>query len=181
MRTLAIVILCLWIPSADYMQTISRNISALISGGGRIAMVIARTQGMNCSKSFLTSIMSFTDNTCRVLTGKWLDPYTGKTFRQSADVDIDHMVPLYWAWQHGAHTWSKDKRVRFANDPRNLYAVQKSVNRAKSASGPLKWLPPNISFRCSYIVFFERISKIYDLRMSNDEENGFKILKAQYC
>ena len=128
-----------------------------------------------------TSIMTFTDNTCRVLTGKWLDPYTGKTFRQSADVDIDHIVPLYWAWQHGAHTWSRDKRVRFANDARNLFAVQKSVNREKSAKGPLKWLPPNIAFRCSYVVRFERIVKIYNLRLSLVEINGFQELKDHYC
>ena len=128
-----------------------------------------------------TSLMSFTDNTCRVLTGKWLDPYTGKTFRKSGDVDIDHMVPLYWAWQHGAHTWSRDKRVRFANDPRNLFAVQKSVNREKSAKGPLKWLPPNIAFRCSYDMRFERIVKIYDLRLSQFEIEGLLDLKDHYC
>ena len=108
-------------------------------------------------------------------------PYTGKTFRQSADVDIDHMVPLYWAWQHGARTWSKDKRVRFANDPRNLFAVQKSLNREKSASYPLKWLPPNIAFRCSYVVRFERIVKIYDLRLCQFEFEEFQDLKDHYC
>jgi len=116
-----------------------------------------------------------------VLTGKWLDPYTGNTFRKSADVDIDHMVPLYWAWQHGAYDWNKDKRVRFANDPRNLFAVQKSVNREKSASGPLRWLPPNVAFRCSYVVRFERITKIYDLRLSQFEIEGFQNLKDHYC
>ena len=82
-------------------------------------------------QSFRLQLCPLRDNTCRVLTGKWLDPYTGKTFRQSADVDVDHMVPLYWAWQHEAYDWSKDKRVRFANDPRNLFAVQKSVNERK--------------------------------------------------
>ena len=116
-----------------------------------------------------------------MLTGKWLDPYTGKTFRKSAEVDIDHMVPLYWAWKHGAYDWNKDKRVRFANDPRNLFAVQKSVNREKSASGPLKWLPPNIEFRCSYVVRFERIINIYDLRLSQFEIEGFQNLKDHYC
>ena len=36
-------------------------------------------------------------NGCSVDRGKWFDPYTGKTFTQASDVDIDHLVPLAWA------------------------------------------------------------------------------------
>ena len=181
MRTLAVILLCIFIPlsglHADGIPKYKRS----YFGGWADSDGDCQNTRHELLQQLSTSIMTFTNNTCRVLTGKWLDPYTGKTFRQSGDVDIDHMVPLYWAWQHGAYDWSRDKRVRFANDPRNLVAEQKSVNRDKSAKGPLEWLPPKIAFRCSYIIRFERILKIYDLRMSNDEENGFKILKAQYC
>jgi len=181
MRTLAIILLCLCIPlsglHADGIPKYKRS----YFGDWADSDGDCQNTRHELLQELSTAIMSFTDNTCRVLTGKWQDPYTGKTFRRSDKVDIDHMVPLYWAWQHGAHSWNRDKRVRFANDPRNLFAVQKSVNREKSAKGPLKWLPPNIAFRCNYIIRFERILKIYDLRMSNYEQNGFKILKAQYC
>ena len=181
MRSLALILLCLFIPlsglHADGIPKYKRS----YFGGWADSDGDCQNTRHELLQDLSTSIMSFTDNTCRVLTGKWLDPYTGKTFRQSADVDIDHMVPLYWAWQHGAHTWSKDKRVRFANDPINLFAVRKSVNREKSASDPLKWLPPNIAFRCSYVVRFERIVKIYDLRLSQFEIEGFQDLKDHYC
>jgi len=180
-RTLAVILLCIFIPlsglHADGIPKYKRS----YFGGWADSDGDCQNTRHEVLQELSASLMSFTDNTCRVLTGKWLDPYTGRTFRNSSDVDIDHVVPLYWAWRHGAFDWNRDKRVRFANDPRNLLAVQKSVNREKSASGPLKWLPPNIAFRCSYIVRFERVSKIYDLRMSKEEENGFKILKAQYC
>ena len=128
-----------------------------------------------------TSTYTLTDNTCRVLTGRWLDPYTNKVFTQSKDIDIDHLVPLSYAWKHGAYNWSKDKRMKFANDERNLFAVQSSVNREKSDSGPLKWLPPNIAFRCEYILRFERIGKIYGLEFSGKETNQHNTLKNVYC
>ena len=128
-----------------------------------------------------TSTYTLTTNTCRVLTGRWLDPYTNKVFTRSEDVDIDHLVPLSYAWKHGAFRWSQEKLTEFANDERNLFAVQSSVNRAKSDSGPLKWLPPNINFRCEYILRFKRIMKIYDLKMTAAEADGARELQRQYC
>jgi len=110
-----------------------------------------------------------------------LDPYTDKIFRDSSEVDIDHLVPLFYAWQRGAYLWSTSKRRRFANDERNLFAVQKSVNREKSAMGPTEWLPPNVKFRCSYITRFERVMRIYELQFFARETIGIRKLKEQYC
>ena len=128
-----------------------------------------------------TSTYTLTYNTCRVLTGRWLDPYTNKVFTNSKDVDIDHLVPLSYAWRHGAFSWSKDKRMKFANDERNLFAVESSVNREKSDSGPLKWLPPNVNFRCEYILRFKSIMTIYDLKMTAAEADEATELQRQYC
>ena len=181
MRTFALIFLCLCIPlsglSADGVPKYKRS----YFGGWADSDGDCQNTRHELLQELSTALMTFTDNTCRVLTGRWLDPYTGKTFKKSADIDIDHLVPLYWAWEHGAFNWSRDKRVRFANDPMNLFAVQKSVNREKSANGPLKWLPPNIAFRCGYIVRFERIIKIYDLSLSHFENESFKDLKDHYC
>jgi len=118
---------------------------------------------------------------CRVIQGRWLDPYTGRVFTQSKDVDIDHMVPLKWAWDHGADTWSKDQRVRFANDPINLFVVDAPTNRQKSASGPLQWLPPNASYHCEYVLRFKRIVLTYKMTLSQPERSGFDKLQSQVC
>ena len=67
--------------------------------------------------------------------GRWLDPYTGKVFFEASDVDIDHLVPLKWAWDHGANTWKQSKREQFANDPVNSFAVEARVNRQKGSRG----------------------------------------------
>ncbi|WP_432624873.1 HNH endonuclease family protein, partial [Bifidobacterium sp.] len=66
---------------------------------------------------------------CKVQSGTLSDPYTGKTIRfvrgvhTSSAVQIDHVVALENAWQSGANTWDRAKRVRFGNDMYNLLAV----------------------------------------------------------
>ncbi|MCK0162260.1 HNH endonuclease family protein [Marinobacter sp. S6332] len=69
---------------------------------------------------------------CRVVTGRWISPFTGEVLQNASNVDIDHVVPLAWAWERGAKNWSKEKREHFANDPKNLLPVEASLNRSIS-------------------------------------------------
>jgi hypothetical protein len=81
---------------------------------------------------------------CRVVLGLWLCPYTGKTFTDPGQLDVDHMVPLKAAWEAGAWSWPKYKRILYANDlidPNHLIAVEAGANRQKGAQGPQTWLP----------------------------------------
>ena len=123
----------------------------------------------------------FSANTCRVLRGQWLDTYTDKTFLESTLVDIDHLVPLKYAWDRGSYKWSDSERTQFSNDPVNLFVVQKSVNRKKAAFGPSKWLPPNVEFRCEYIQMFQHIINKYGLNQSAAELRLIKQVQQQYC
>lgn len=50
-----------------------------------------------------TGPIRLSDDGCRVVRGRWLDPYTGRIFQNSSGLDIDHVVPLFWAWQRGAY------------------------------------------------------------------------------
>ncbi len=98
-----------------------------------------------------------TDKECRVIAGRWNSTFTGNTIYDAADIDIDHVVPLRWAWSRGAKTWDREKRVQFANDQANLLAVEASLNRQKGAKGLDEWLPPKN--QCQYISRFLRIKK----------------------
>jgi hypothetical protein len=95
-------------------------------------------------------------STCDVQSGLLADPYTAGPVRfergGASEVDVDHVVALGDAWQTGAQQWSYEKRVRFANDPLNLLAVDASANRQKADSDAASWLPPNKAFRCDYIA-----------------------------
>ncbi len=50
-------------------------------------------------------------------TGRWVDPYSGKSFDKTSALDIDHIVPLKHAYTYGARNWTKEQCRAFANDP----------------------------------------------------------------
>ncbi len=116
---------------------------------------------------------------CRVISGRWNSPYSGKTIYKASEIDIDHVVPLKWAWDHGADQWSKKKRIEIANNPANLLSVEASLNRQKGAKGLDEWLPPKN--QCQYIARFERVRKTYGLKLSTSEKSKFAAIKQKHC
>lgn len=104
-----------------------------------------------------------------VATGTLRDPYTGVTvsFTRGAGigeaVQIDHLVPLAYAWDMGAHAWPPELRLRFANDPANLLAVAGAPNQDKGDSPPADWMPPNTAFGCQYATQFTAVLRGYRL------------------
>lgn len=120
-----------------------------------------------------------TSKKCKVKAGKWISTFTGKTIYNASEIDIDHVVPLSWAWKHGAHKWLKNKRVQFANDPANLLSVEANLNRQKGDKGIVNWLPPKN--QCQYISRFLRIYKKYNLPLSSSESSYYVTTKAQHC
>lgn len=133
-------------------------------------------------KQLSTATVAFTaPNSCTITHGRWFDPYTNRTFYQAHQLDIDHIVPLKWAWDHGADHWPRHKRLLFANDPVNLIAVEAGANRSKGDQSPLTWLPPNRVYRCQYVVRFLRISKNYQLQLSHKQSRQLKRLQNHLC
>lgn len=130
------------------------------------------------SSSIVSPRMS--PNRCKVVSGMWLDPYSGTHFTEASELDIDHIVPLKWAHESGAAEWPDDKKRAFANDVMNLLAVSATLNRKKGASAPGEWLPPNVKYRCEYIINFYKISRRYDL-LSPDEAIELRILRSEHC
>jgi hypothetical protein len=120
-----------------------------------------------------------TSKQCKVKSGKWISPFSGKTIYNASEIDIDHVVSLKWAWVHGANSWSKNKRVKFANDPANLLSVEARLNRQKGAKGLAKWLPPKN--KCQYITRFLRVYKTYGLKLTNAEFSQYARIKKRYC
>ena len=54
-------------------------------------------------------------------------------------------------------------RLRFANDPANLLAVQGQANQDKSDDEPAVWMPPNHAFWCQYAMQFIAVLRGYAL------------------
>lgn len=117
--------------------------------------------------------VDFKDNRdCVVARGTWVGLYTGKTFRDAKQLDVDHVVPLKNAHESGAWAWSKDKRKKYANylvDSDQLLAVSASENRKKGAKGPDQYLPPRSAFHCDYVRIWVAIKQEWELEMTEAE------------
>jgi hypothetical protein len=87
-----------------------------------------------------SSNYKLSDNGCKVVSGEWVSRYTGNIIYSAKELDLDHVVPLKWAWDHGAKHWTYQERVLFANDFDNLVPVEASLNRSKGSR--MDWLPP---------------------------------------
>lgn len=106
-----------------------------------------------------------------VATGTLHDPYTNAVVgftrgpKIGEAVQIDHIVPLAYAWDMGASGWTYRQRLRFANDPANLLAVAGQGNQDKGDAGPGQWMPPNKAFACQYAVAYLAVLRGYALRL----------------
>jgi len=117
-----------------------------------------------------------------IAAGTLRDPYTNATVafvrgnQVGASVQIDHLVPLAFAWDMGARHWSDEMRIRFANDPANLLAVAGEANQNKGDQPPGSWMPPNDAFWCQYAVQFIAVLRGYDLPV--DEGSAQRLRQA---
>lgn len=117
----------------------------------------------------------FVPPTCTVASGTLQDPYSGKTIvfnrgpDTSAGVQIDHVVALSDAWQKGAQQLTPEQRVALANDPLELLAVDGDLNQQKGDGDAATWLPPNKSYRCSYVARQVAVKKKYSLWVTRSE------------
>lgn len=124
---------------------------------------------------------------CVILTGVLDDPFTGKTINfvrgqtTSTAVQIDHLVALSDAWQKGAQQMSEEDRLFFANDPLNLLAVDGPSNGSKGDSDAATWLPPNKSYRCTYVARQTAVKAKYGLWMTAAEHEAIENLLLDKC
>ena len=87
----------------------------------------------------LSTVGFKTSKGCRVVSGSWNDPYSGRTITDASKLDIDHMVPLKEAHESGAANWPRERERAYANDlddPDTLIAVDRRLNRQKGAKDP---------------------------------------------
>lgn len=124
---------------------------------------------------------------CVILSGTLNDPYTGTAIAfqrgqgTSSAVQIDHVVALADAWQKGAQGWDAATRQNFANDPRNLQAVDGPANQQKGAGDAATWLPPNKAYRCAYVARIVEVKAAYRLWVTKAEHDAIKTNLAKGC
>lgn len=122
--------------------------------------------------------VTFSVDQCAVISGIWVDAYTGETFTDPKQLDIDHVVALEEANQSGGWKWSREQRMTYANDYKYtpaLKAVSATANRSKGSKGPEAWLPPNPSQVCAYVASWVFIKSRWQLSMDTAEMAAVRV------
>ncbi|OPG05288.1 HNH endonuclease [Microbispora sp. GKU 823] len=109
---------------------------------------------------------------CQAVKGVWHSPYDGKVLKSVKQIDVDHVVPLAYAWRSGAKRWSQAKRRAFANDLSRpeLVVVSHSANMAKGGQGPQSWRPPRRAYWCRYATSWITVKHHYRLLVTRAEK-----------
>lgn len=114
---------------------------------------------------------------CRVIAGLWRDEYTGATYTDPGDLDVDHRVPLANAHRSGAWAWDRNRKRAYANDltdPPHLVAVSASANRSKGDRGPESWRPPLREDWCHYVTTWRAVKQRWALTTTPEEERAIR-------
>jgi 5-methylcytosine-specific restriction endonuclease McrA len=98
----------------------------------------------------------------------WVCKYTGVVVTDSSKLDVDHIVPLKYAWINGASKWDVSKRQALATDPDNLISVTAHINRSKGDDGLLLFVSDlNKDF---YVKHWKIVTDRYGIKLSTSEK-----------
>ncbi len=128
-------------------------------------------------------IVSSSSGKKRVVFGSWTDPYTGRAFNNvpARTMDVDHVIPVCWAWDHGAYDWTDEKRREFYNDERFMRVVEAGLNRQKGKQGPETFVPMQRGFACEYVHIFLDGVRFYRLQLSDTENRRIAQARDLAC
>ena len=119
---------------------------------------------------------------CKVISGLWNDQFTGNTYTDPSDLDIDHIIPLKEVHVSGGYAWSAERKEQYANDISNpdvLIAVSRYANRSKGARDVAHWLPTNEGFRCEYVRRWAAVKEAWGLEMDEVETDRVLTLLSE--
>ena len=128
-----------------------------------------------------TRPVEWTPNGCSVASGRWLDPFTQRQITDPERVEIDHIIPLEWAWKRGAHRWPAGARESFYHDVNNVVATTPDFRRERAGQSPLEWTPPEARHQCAHFERVLRMLRAYDFDVSTSEVNEVIAKRHQAC
>ncbi|MCY3823150.1 MAG: HNH endonuclease family protein [Nitrospinae bacterium] len=105
--------------------------------------------------------------------GSVYGPYTKRCFASERETDIEHIVATSEAHDSGLCSRSREERLRFASDLRNLTLASPSVNRyQKSDKDAADWLPPKN--QCWFVNRVVEVRQAYGLTIDRREKEALE-------
>jgi hypothetical protein len=113
---------------------------------------------------------------CKITRADIRDRYTGRTYpgANPSAFDIDHVVALHDAWNSGAYTWTRARRIAFANDPADLVLTGASLNRSKGDQDPSEWAPASHDGACFYARTYRAIKLRWRLHTTAAQRSAIR-------
>jgi hypothetical protein len=113
---------------------------------------------------------------CKITRADIRDRYTGRTYpgANPSAFDIDHIVALHDAWNSGAYTWTRARRIAFANDPTVLVLTTASANRSKGDQDPSTWAPASHDGACFYARTYRAIKLRWRLHTTAAQRSAIR-------
>lgn len=113
---------------------------------------------------------------CKLTGGVWFSYYDNTEIHGSGPgkIDIDHLIPLAEVHDSGGHSWTPERRKRYANDitrETTLVAVSARSNRQKADKDPADWMPIPEA-RCRYINEWVTNKLTWGLSVDENEKDA---------
>lgn len=124
------------------------------------------------------SLIPVVQKKCKIVSGRWVDFYSGEALGSPREIDIDHVVPIKHAFSNGAATWTRQQRETFYNDTDNLVVTSRHNNRQKGASDFTNWMPSERRHACKYAERWMKVKTKYDLEVSKEENQNYQLLNC---
>lgn len=118
---------------------------------------------------------------CRVRMGQWRDALDGKRLTDPESIELTHLVPLDWAMNRGAGTWTAEMRHRFYMDRRNLVTTTPEGRAAMNGKTPMEWRPYMPWAACHHAHTFWEITQSYPFQISQQEQVNLVAAVDQAC
>lgn len=116
---------------------------------------------------------------CKVVSGLWIDFYTGEYLDDVSLIDIDHVVPLKEIWDSGGSAYSKTMLRTMFNDIDNLVVTHRKINRSKGSWEPHEWHRfDELSNYCGFLSKWTNFKMKYYLTFDQTE---FDFLVENEC
>ena len=124
---------------------------------------------------------SVEDEIITLMSGKIYGPYTGRTFTNKEQTDIEHIVATSEAHDSGLCNADTQTRKQFASDLLNLTLAAPKVNRCgptgKCGKDAAEWLPEKN--QCWFVQRIVKIRQKYALTIDRMEANALDAILSE--
>ncbi len=117
-----------------------------------------------------TGVTAFSLDWCTVVTGTWVDGWTGEAIPGPGDMVVEPIVPFENVHEAGGWAWSPVELSTYANEtePGDLFVVAAATAAEREAAGSIAW-EPSEDAACAYASAWINKKARWSLSVTSNE------------